>query len=65
MPQRNVDAQRVQPEAATAAIACFAAFVGVTALGKRVDVSVSGSTRRENRLAIAVAGMAQRIGNAL
>jgi len=33
------------PEEATAAIACFAAFVGVTALGKRVDVSVSLPTR--------------------
>lgn len=45
MPQRNVDAQRVQPEEATAAIACFAAFVGVTALGKRVAVRVSLPTR--------------------
>ncbi|MFT0168293.1 hypothetical protein ACLKMY_04580 [Paraburkholderia mimosarum] len=45
MPQRNVDAQRVQPEEATAAIACFAAFVGVTALGMRVAVRVSLPTR--------------------
>jgi DNA-binding IclR family transcriptional regulator len=57
-------------EEVTAGITCFAAFVGVTALGKRVAVSTSLplerlDARREKRLAIAVVEMAHRIGKAL
>lgn len=57
-------------EEVTAGIACFAAFVGVTALGKRVAVSASLplerlDTHREKRLAIAVVEMAQRIAKGL
>ncbi|QGZ64096.1 IclR family transcriptional regulator [Paraburkholderia acidisoli] len=57
-------------EEVTAGLACFAAFVGVTALGKRVAVSTSLplerlDARREKRLAIAVVEMAHRIGKTL
>jgi DNA-binding IclR family transcriptional regulator len=57
-------------EEVTAGITCFAAFVGVTALGKRVAVSTSLplerlDARREKRLAIAVVEMAQRIAKGL
>lgn len=57
-------------EEVTAGLTCFAVFVGVTALGKRVAVSTSLpldriDARREKRLAIAVVEMAQRIGKTL
>jgi DNA-binding IclR family transcriptional regulator len=57
-------------EEVTAGLACFAAFVGVTALGKRVAVSTSLllerlDARREKRMAIAVVEMAHRIGKTL
>lgn len=57
-------------EEVTAGLTCFAAFVGVTALGKRVAVSTSMplerlDARREKRLAIAVVEMAHRIGKTL
>ena len=58
------------PEEATAAIACFPAFVGVAAHGKRVGVRVSLplerlDARRGKRLAIAVIERAPRVGKAL
>jgi len=57
-------------EEVVAGLACFAAFVGVTSLGKRVAVSSSVpvsrlDARREKRLVVGVAGMADRIGRAL
>ena len=57
-------------EEVVAGLACFAAFVGVTPLGKRVAVSSSVpvsrlDVRREKRLVVGVAGMADRIGRAL
>jgi DNA-binding IclR family transcriptional regulator len=57
-------------EEVTAGLTCFAAFVGVTALGKRVAVSTSLpleriDARREKRIAIAVVEMAHRIGKTL
>ena len=57
-------------EEVTAGLACFAAFVGVTVLGKRVAVSTSLplerlDARREKRMAIAVVEMAHRIGKTL
>ncbi|WP_322106318.1 IclR family transcriptional regulator [Paraburkholderia sp. J41] len=57
-------------EEVTAGLTCFAAFVGVTALGKRAAVSTSMplerlDARREKRLAIAVVEMAHRIGKTL
>jgi DNA-binding IclR family transcriptional regulator len=57
-------------EEVVAGLACFAAFVGMTPLGKRVAVSSSVpisrlDARREKRLVVGVAGMADRIGRAL
>jgi len=57
-------------EEVVAGLACFAAFVGVTPLGKHVAVSSSVpisrlDARREKRLIVGVAGMADRIGRAL
>lgn len=57
-------------EEVTAGLACFAAFVGVTVLGKRVAVSTSLplerlDARREKRMAIAIVEMAHRIGKSL
>jgi DNA-binding IclR family transcriptional regulator len=51
-------------------LACFAAFVGVTALGKRVALSTSAplgrlDAKREKRLAVRIVDMANRIGKAL
>jgi DNA-binding IclR family transcriptional regulator len=57
-------------EEVSAGLTCFAAFVGVTALGKRVAVSTSLpleriDAKREKRIAIAIVEMANRIGKAL
>jgi DNA-binding IclR family transcriptional regulator len=57
-------------EEVTAGLSCFAAFVGVTVLGKRVAVSTSLplerlDARREKRMAIAIVEMAHRIGKSL
>jgi DNA-binding IclR family transcriptional regulator len=57
-------------EEVSAGLTCFAAFVGVTALGKRVAVSTSLpleriDAKREKRIAIAIVEMAHRLGKAL
>lgn len=57
-------------EEVTEGLACFAAFVGVTALGKRVALSTSVplgrlDDRLEKRIAIRIVDMANRIGKAL
>lgn len=60
----------VEREESTIGLTCFAAFVGVTPLGKRVAVSCSVplarmDRRREKQLAVSVVGMADRIGRAM
>lgn len=57
-------------EEVTEGLACFAAFVGVTALGKRVALSTSVplgrlDERLEKRIAVRIVDMADRIGKAL
>ncbi|HEY1610906.1 MAG TPA: IclR family transcriptional regulator C-terminal domain-containing protein, partial [Paraburkholderia sp.] len=57
-------------EEVSAGLTCFAAFVGTTALGKRVAVSTSLpleriDAKREKRIAIAIVEMAHRIGKGL
>lgn len=60
----------IEREEVVAGLACFAAFVGVTPLGKRVAVSSSIplarlDARREKRIRVGIAGMADRIGRVL
>lgn len=57
-------------EEVSAGLTCFAAFVGVTTLGKRVAVSTSLplgrlDARREKDIALGIVDMASRIGKAL
>lgn len=64
---RGLAAER---EESVAGLACFAAFVGVTPLGKRVAVSSSVplgrlDALREKRIVVGIAGMASRIGRSL
>ncbi|MEC5409246.1 IclR family transcriptional regulator [Paraburkholderia sp. MPAMCS5] len=60
----------IEREEAVSGLVCFAAFVGVTPLGRRVAVSSSVpigrlSTRQEKQIAVSVVAMADRIGRVL
>ncbi|SAL68326.1 4-hydroxyphenylpyruvate dioxygenase [Caballeronia udeis] len=57
-------------EEVSSGLTCFAAFIGVTMLGKRVALSTSLplerlDARREKQIAVSIVGMASRIGEAL
>jgi DNA-binding IclR family transcriptional regulator len=57
-------------EEVSAGLTCFAAFVGVTALGKRIAVSTSLplgrlNARREKRIAVGIVRIAERVREAL
>lgn len=66
----RVSGLAVEREEVVPGLSCFAAFVGITPLGKRVAVSSSVplgrlNARREKQIAVGVAGMAERIGRVL